>query len=989
MDSDNEELKTKNTLQHYLSPISVWALSFGCAVGWGAFVMPGTVFLPIAGPVGSIVGMILGGIIMLIIGYNYYFMMKHFSDAGGTYAYAKKILGYDHGFLSAWFIILVYIAITWANATALTIIFRNLLGDFFQVGWHYQIAGFDVYLGEALLSLSALLIFGMVCIRGGKVVATVQTVSAIVLVGGILIGMVAVISNGGGNIFSLTPNFVPDSSPLSTIFVIMVLSPWAFVGFESISHSAEEFNFKKKKFFSILVAAVITAAAAYSFLIIIAVSVLPAGYENWFEYISALGNLSGAEGLPTLNTFTTLLGESGVLIFTLSVLGAVITGLVGNTIAGSRLIYAIARDNLLPGWFKKINKHGSPVNAILFIMLISIPIPFFGRTAISWIIDVNTVGATIAYAYTSAVAFIMARRENKPVMKVTGIIGCIISLIFFLYLMIPNFWAINAMSNESYLIFIVWSILGFIFFRHIFMKDTKRLFGKSTVVWIMMLFMIFFTSIMWLRETTHNVAQNVLENLNDYYNFKLLEHGILPQEIEVLDSSHYVQQQMDSISNSLTNAYMLQMAIMIFALAIMFSIYNIMMHREKEMELQKFEAEQSNRAKSTFLSNMSHDIRTPMNAIIGYVELSKKLRSNCETCEMCGLEKCPHDVLNKNFSYLNKIENSSGQLLALINDILDMSRIESGKMELNPEKSNLEKFFAEVYDMFATQMETKNISYVVTAENLSNKTVMCDIHLLNRVMLNLISNAYKFTPEGGTVSATLNQIGAEENFASYEIRVKDTGMGMTPEFAAKVFEAYERDRTVNKIQGTGLGTAITKSIVDLMDGTIDVKTELGKGTEFIVRLKFEIVADEPEELASQNSIDTENQIDFSQMKLLLVEDNEVNREIASLILTEYGFQLDTAENGQVAVDKVKSSKPGEFDAILMDVQMPVMNGYDATKAIRKIPDPQLANIPIIAMTANAFVEDIQAAKDAGMDGHIAKPIDIPQMIATLTEVLQS
>ena len=256
-------------------------------------------------------------------------------------------------------------------------------------------------------------------------------------------------------------------------------------------------------------------------------------------------------------------------------------------------------------------------------------------------------------------------------------------------------------------------------------------------------------------------------------------------------------------------------------------------------------------------------------------------------------------------------------------------------------------------------------------------------------MLNLISNAYKFTPNGGTVSATLKQTGAEENFASYTISVKDTGMGMSPEFAKKVFDAYERDRTVNKIQGTGLGTAITKSIVDLMGGDITVETELGKGTEFIVNLKFEMTEAEPENISAENNSDAENEIDFTQMKLLLVEDNEVNREIATLILTEYGFSLETAENGQIAVDKIKSSQPGEFDAILMDIQMPVMNGYDATKKIRAIPDPQLANIPIIAMTANAFVEDIQAAKDAGMNSHIAKPIDIAQMISTLTEVLKN
>ena len=287
-------------------------------------------------------------------------------------------------------------------------------------------------------------------------------------------------------------------------------------------------------------------------------------------------------------------------------------------------------------------------------------------------------------------------------------------------------------------------------------------------------------------------------------------------------------------------------------------------------------------------------------------------------------------------------------------------------------------------------MITKSIEYNVITENVTDKWVMCDTPRLNRVILNLISNAYKFTPEGGKVTVTLKQLEATEDTGSYELSVKDTGIGMTPEFAAKVFEAYSRDRTVNKIQGTGLGMAITKSIVELMGGTIKVKSEYGKGTEFIVNIDFPLVKDIPEEQTEQlgNNVKPKTELDFSKMKLLLVEDNMVNREIASLILTEFGFSLDTAENGKEAVDKVAASKPGDYQAILMDIQMPVMNGYDAAKAIRKLDNPELSNIPIIAMTANAFTEDIQAAKDAGMNSHIAKPIEIQKMIETLTEILK-
>ena len=958
-------------LKPYLSPLNVWALSFGCAVGWGAFVMPGTTFLPIAGPLGTALGMAIGGVIMLIIGYNYHFMMNRYPDAGGTYSYAKKVLGYDHGFLSSWFLILVYIAITWANATALPIIFRKFLGDTFQFGFHYTIAGFDIWLGEVLLSLGALWLFGAICMYGGKLAAWVQTVAAIILFGGVLIGIGSVVMSGV-NIFDLKPAFPPDNdNSFAAVFGIVVLAPWAFVGFESVSQSAEGFTFSVKKTFAILFSAVVAAALAYTFLAILAISTLPAGYGDWSGYIRDIDKLEGLEGLPTFHAVHFFMGDTGLVILAVTCVCGVITGLVGNYIAASRLIYALTRDDLLPAWFGKLNENRTPMNAVLFIMLLSLPIPFLGRTAIAWIIDVNTIGATIDYTYTSLVTIITARQLGKGLPQVTGTIGCVVSIIFFLYFMVPNVWTVAAMTTESYLILICWSILGFMFFRYIFQRDPDRRFGKSTISWIALLFLIFFTSMLWVREATNEAAQTVLGNLSEYYTEELNEHGVPPTDREKADSAYYLQNQMQHVSDSLTRHNLMQMALVMISLFIMFNIYNLMMRREKDMEVQKVQAERSNKAKSTFLSNMSHDIRTPMNAIIGYTNLIKK----------------DHGLPPRTVEYLDKIEASSNHLLALINDILDMSRIESGKMELNPQKSNIVKALGEVRDLFATQMETKGLKFTVNTDHVMNKVVMCDTPRLNRVLLNLISNAFKFTPEGGSVIVTLKQVGGNDTVGSYELRVKDSGMGMTPEFAKKVFAAYERDRNVSNIQGTGLGMSITKSIVELMGGTIDVETELGKGTEFIVRVEFPIV-DEPDDTAVEQATDTKREIDFSKIKLLLVEDNEVNREIASLILTEFGFTLDTAENGKIAVEKIAASKPGDFDAVLMDVQMPVMNGYEATQKIRELKDPKLAQIPIIAMTANAFTEDIQAAKDAGMNSHIAKPLDVQKMMETLTEVLK-
>ncbi|MBO4779975.1 MAG: response regulator, partial [Selenomonadaceae bacterium] len=411
--------------------------------------------------------------------------------------------------------------------------------------------------------------------------------------------------------------------------------------------------------------------------------------------------------------------------------------------------------------------------------------------------------------------------------------------------------------------------------------------------------------------------------------------------------------------------------------------------QQAELIAAKERAEEGSRAKSQFLSNMSHDIRTPMNAIVGYLNLAKVLNSNCEGCNSYNCQKCPDKVPNRMYDFLKKIDASSKHLLSLINDILEMSRIESGKMELELENVSITAALDEVRDMFATQMSVKNISFDVDTSEVRDKFVVCDKIRLNRVLLNLLSNAYKFTPEGGKIFVKLKQIGeSHDEKADYELRVRDTGIGMTPEFAAKVFEAFERERTstVSRIQGTGLGMAITKSIIDLMNGDIRVETELNKGTEFIINVTFKLAEDMGEELddVTQNAAQS---VDFTGKKLLLVDDIEVNREIAKMLLENAGFIVDTARDGKEAFERVAASEAGDYDAVLMDIQMPIMNGHEAAKKIRELPDRKLAKIPIVAMTANAFSEDVKAALAAGMNAHIAKPVDVAKMMETLAKVL--
>ena len=518
-------------------------------------------------------------------------------------------------------------------------------------------------------------------------------------------------------------------------------------------------------------------------------------------------------------------------------------------------------------------------------------------------------------------------------------------------------------------------------------------------------------------------------------------------------------------------------------------------------------AETANRAKSTFLSNMSHDIRTPMNAIIGFTTLAI---SNI-------------DDKDRVKDYLTKTLASSNHLLSLINDVLDMSRIESGKIHLEEVEVNLSDVLHDLKTIVSGQIYAKQLEFYMDAMDVTDEDVYCDKTRLNQILLNLLSNAIKFTPAGGTVSVRVRQLaGKVRGCGQYEFRIKDNGIGMSQEFAQKIFEPFERERTstVSRIQGTGLGMAITKNIVDMMGGTIKVQTAQGKGSEFIIclpmrtqdehrpvekiteleGLKALVVDDDFNtcdsvtkmlvkvgmraewtlsgkeavlrarqsiemsdvyhayiidwRLPDMNGIEVTRQIrslhddtpiiiltaydwsdieveakaagvtafcskpmfmsdlretlmsalgqnqtdaaqellpqknaDFKGRRILLVEDNELNREIAQEILREYGFRVDTAENGAVAVEKVCTAAPGSYDLVLMDVQMPVMDGYTATRKIRALDDPARAKIPILAMTANAFDEDRCNALESGMNGFLSKPIVIGDLVQELHKIL--
>ena len=380
-------------------------------------------------------------------------------------------------------------------------------------------------------------------------------------------------------------------------------------------------------------------------------------------------------------------------------------------------------------------------------------------------------------------------------------------------------------------------------------------------------------------------------------------------------------------------------------------------------------AERASKAKTDFLANMSHDIRTPMNAIIGITTLMKN--------ELHQPEKLAE--------HLDKLENSGQLLLGIINDILDMSRIESGKTTLNVEKMNLPQQISQLDSIIRQQAGQRRQTFTVNT-HLQHENVLGDPNRLNRVLMNILSNAVKYTPTGGHIRFEVDELPRNEHYARYRFVVQDDGIGMSEAYQKTLFDPFTREERsgTNKVQGTGLGMAITKNIVDLMGGSINVESTTGKGTRFEVVLEFPVDAEADTVPEAQVLPEEEEETSpLSGMKFLCAEDNAINAEILEMLLEANGASCTICSNGQEIVDAFASVKPGEYDMILMDVQMPVMDGLEATRRIRSGENPLGKTIPILAMTANAFLEDMQKSKKAGMDEHLSKPVDIAALEQTV------
>ena len=915
----------------YLSALDVWAIAFGCMVGWGAFVMPGSTFLPVAGPAGTLISMAIGLAVMLVIGASISYLMKRSPRPGGVYSFTKEAFGRDHAFLCSWFLCLSYLTIVFLNGTALFLVIRTLLGASAHRGYSYTIAGNVVYFNEVAVSIIALVGIGLLFIVAKSVLRRVATVLGVALFLGALVTTIVCLPHAFSHDI-LTSFGYQDVNRGFAVFSLVILAPWAFVGFEVVTLDIAHFKFSVRKSGQVIFCAIVMASLVYTAMALVSVSAIPDGYASWSAYIADLGNLHGISSLPTFYAARTYMGSYGLVVICITALAAILTGIIGAYRAITHVLAIMAEDRILSEKFTKTTY------SISFIMVLSIIISFLGRNTLNWFVDLTSFGAIVAYGYASAAAYKIARTEGNYKIIITGLLGTLISLVFGVVQIVPNLVALDTMGSEAFLLLSLWCLLGFVFYWQTLKRSSLAEHSGMSISGVVLFALLVYGALMWLGKL---LAEK--RNLGDMHSSLVVGGGIA-------------------------------MFIIFVGMIVMLYIQSLIRTMHETTEREKIRTVEGNLAKSQFLFNMSHDIRTPMNAIIGYTTLALKE---------------PDYMLR---GYLTKIDKSSHQLLTLLNDILEMSRIENGGIELEFNPMDLCMAIEDAGEQFAEQMRRKRIAFAVHSSQIRNRYVWCDKKNLNRILLNLISNAYKFTPSGGTVNASIYEKGSGDGeYGSYEIRVQDSGIGMSKEFVSKMFTAFERERTSTEsgVDGSGLGLAITKSIVDLMGGTIEVFTSPGRGTDIIIHVKFRLASEKDmmneKELLSASA---EVQVDFTGKRVLLVEDNAVNLEIAQMLLEQMGLGVETAENGKIAVEKVAASEPGHFDAILMDIQMPVMDGYAATREIRALPEPKLANIPILAMTANAFPEDVKAAKDAGMQAHIAKPIDVDALKRELAVVLK-
>ena len=775
---DQNKLKDK-----YFSPLDVWAMAFGCMVGWGSFVMPGSTFLPVAGPAGTIISMAIGLAVMLVIGSCISFLMTRSAASGGIYVYTKEALGRDHAFLCSWFLCLSYLTIVFLNGTALFLVLRAVLGNTVHQGYQYTIAGKPVYIYEVLLSVFALGGIGFLFLAAKSALRFLATVLGVILVAGI--ALTAAVCLPHANFHDIFTNFgYQDVSKEFAVFSLVILAPWAFVGFEVVTFDTAHFKFPVRKTKRIIYSSIIVAALAYTFMTLVSISMIPDGYGSWQEYIGSLDKLSGIVSIPSFYAARKTMGTAGLVIVTVTALAAILTGIISAYRALVNLLSTMAEEKILSERFTKTGF------CIFFVMILSVLISLLGRNTLVWFIDLTAFGAIVAYGYTSLAAYKIAKtKSNYPIMA-AGAAGTVISAVFGIAQLVPHLAAMDAMCSEAFLLLSLWCLLGFVFYWRMIKRSTLSEYSSMATSGLVLFTLLLYTALMWL--------------------------GTLLSGKKTLSEEQ----------SALVTGGIVLMLIIFVGLTVMLYIQNQVSKMHEAARREKIRISEGSLARSQFFLNMTHDISIPMKAILGFTALALKE---------------PDYMLR---DYLKKIEKSGRQLQSIIDGILEASRSENGETELEFNPTDLCLGFEKLNELFMEQMKKKRIAFSVHTSQVRNPYVWCDKKKLSRVLTGILSNSCKYTPEGGTVSAAICEIDCgETGYSSYELRFQDSGIGMSGELVDKMISAdgkEQQDSADGAPEETGLAEA--KSIIELMGGGMEVFTSPGNGTEIVIHLKFRLAS---------------------------------------------------------------------------------------------------------------------------------------------------
>ena len=527
-DSEN----TAKGLRSFLSPLMVIAFAVGCSVGWGSLVVTSNTYLRQAGPWGSISGLLIGAALMLLVCRNYSYIANRYPDDAGIFSYTRSVFGYDRAFIVSWFVFLLYLSMFWANATAVPLFARYIFGDLFCFGHMYTIFGYEVYLGELLLTIAVVWLTALLLLNSRVLTARAMIVLVSLILVCITVCFVVAFSNSAGSGIS-GPAFASGEMPPLQILRIALISPWAFIGFESVTNSSREFRFSKTRLFRILAVSVILTTALYVFVILLSVSAHPEGYGSWVAYINDLDNLSGIEALPAFYAAHHYLGDAGLVLMFISLFALVVTSLIANMWALIRLVREAGENSIVSEKYSSLNRHGVPSSAIISVAVMSSVIPFFGRSAIGWIVDVTTIVATFLYGFISAATMKCAKADRNRGAYVSGLIVLVVMALFGTELVTPGFS--DSLETETYLLFILWSVCGMIFFHRVIGKDHARRFGKAILVWIVLITLVIYLGVIWMNKVQDSATSKVLLSMEEYYS------GNAPGNILALSADEYME----------------------------------------------------------------------------------------------------------------------------------------------------------------------------------------------------------------------------------------------------------------------------------------------------------------------------------------------------------------------------------------------------------------------------------------------------------------